>query len=88
MGYATVKSVANVTFKLPSAKQFVQAMQELSPPIKMMLSNVASVKRTEVLKAITDELGRSYKDKKTGHIRLKDETICISGRKSMMNKDD
>jgi ubiquinone/menaquinone biosynthesis C-methylase UbiE len=83
-GFSDIRTeLVNVTFKLPSAKQFVQAMQELSLPIKMMLSNIASVKRTEVLKAIADELDRSYKDKKTGHIRLNNETICIAGRKSV-----
>ena len=85
MGYATVKSVANVTFKLPSAKQFVQAMQELSPSINMMLSKVASVKRVNVLEAITDELDRNFRDKKTGHIRLTNEVICIAGQRGVLN---
>ena len=64
-------------------RQFVQAMQELSPPINTMLSNAASFKRIKVLEAITDELDRNYTDKKTGHIRLTNEVICIVGQKSV-----
>jgi predicted RNA binding protein YcfA (HicA-like mRNA interferase family) len=50
----------------------------------MMLNiNIAPVKKTEILKAITDELGFKYTDRKTSHIRLTNETICIAGRKSV-----
>jgi hypothetical protein len=75
----------NVTFKLPSAEQFVQIMQELSLSIKMILSKVTSVKRVNVLEAITDELDRNFRDKKTGHIRLTNEVICIAGHRGVSN---
>ncbi|HZA69645.1 MAG TPA: methyltransferase domain-containing protein [Nitrososphaeraceae archaeon] len=85
-GFTNIRTgLVNVTFILPSAEQFVQAMQELSPPINMMLSNVAPVKRVKILEDITDELDRNYKDKKTDHIRLTNEVICIAGRRSVLN---
>ena len=85
-GFTDIRTeLVNVAFKLPSAKQFVQAMQELSPSINMMLSKVASVKRVNVLEAITDELDRNFRDKKTGHIRLTNEVICIAGQRGVLN---
>ena len=82
-GFTDIQTeLVNVSFKLPSAEQFVQAIQELSLPTNMMLSDVAPGKRAKILGAITDELNHSYKDEKTGHIRLTNETICIAGRKS------
>jgi hypothetical protein len=71
----------NVTFGLLSAEQFVQAMQELSLLINMTLNKVDSIKRAKILEAITDELNRNYKNKKTGLIRLTNETISITGQK-------
>jgi enediyne biosynthesis protein CalE5 len=76
---------ANATFKLPSVEQFVQAIQELSLPINMMLNNTTPVKRVKILEAITNELNHNYKDKKTGHIRLTNEAICIAGQKGCAN---
>jgi enediyne biosynthesis protein CalE5 len=71
----------NVALKYPSAEKFVQIMQELSLSINMMLSMVASAKRVNVLEAITDELDRNFRDKKTGDIRLTNEVICIAGQR-------
>ncbi|MDQ3840423.1 MAG: hypothetical protein M3297_14280 [Thermoproteota archaeon] len=83
IGFTDIRTeLANVTFKLPSAKQFVQAIQELSLSINMVLNNVASVKRVKILDAITNELNHNYRDKKTGHIGLTNEVICLAGRKS------
>ena len=85
-GFSDIKiEPLNVTFKLPSADQFVQIMQELSLPINMILSKVTSVKRINILEAITDELDRNIRDKKTGHIRLNNEVICIAGQRSVPN---
>ena len=75
----------NVALKYPSAEKFVQIMQELSLSINMMLSKVASTKRVNVLEAITDELKYNYRDKKTGHIRLTNEVICIAGQRGVLN---
>lgn len=79
-----VESV-NATFTLPSAEQFIQIMQELSLSINMILRKVASVKRVNVLEAITDELDRNFRDKRTGHIRLNNEVICIAGQRGVSN---
>ena len=65
----------NVTFKLLSAEQFVQVMQELSLPVNMILNNTVPVKRVKILEAITYELNHNYKDKKT---QLVYSTIRIS----------
>jgi enediyne biosynthesis protein CalE5 len=81
-GFTDIRTeLVNVTFKLPSAKQFVQAMQELSPTINMTLNKVDSVIRVKILEAITDELNHNHKDHKTGHIILTNATICIVGQK-------
>jgi ubiquinone/menaquinone biosynthesis C-methylase UbiE len=83
IGFTDIRTeLANVTFKLPSAKQFVQAIQELSLSINMVLNNVASVKRVKILDSITNEINHNYRDKKTGHIGLTNEVICLAGRKS------
>jgi enediyne biosynthesis protein CalE5 len=85
-GFTDIRTeLVNVTFNQSSAEQFVQAMQELSPPLNMILSNVAPVKRVKILEDITDELDRNYKEKKTGHIRLTNEVICIAGQRSALN---
>jgi ubiquinone/menaquinone biosynthesis C-methylase UbiE len=85
-GFTDIRTeLVDVTFELPSAKQFVQIMQELSLSINMMLSKVASVKRVNVLEAITDGLDRNFRDKKTGHIRLTNEVICIAGQRGVLN---
>ena len=60
-------------------------MQELSLSINMMLSKVASVKRVNVLEAITDELDHNFRNQKTGHIRLTSEVICIAGQRSYIS---
>jgi hypothetical protein len=81
-GFTNIRTeLVNVTFGLLSAEQFVQAMQELSLLINMTLNKVDFIKRAKILEAITDELNRNYKNKKTGLIRLTNETICITGQK-------
>jgi enediyne biosynthesis protein CalE5 len=83
-GFTNVRTeLVNVTFKLSSAEQFVQAIQELSLPINMVLSNTATIKRVNILEAITDELDRNYRDKKTGRIGLTNEAICIAGQRGV-----
>jgi enediyne biosynthesis protein CalE5 len=85
-GFSDIRTeLVDVTFELPSAEQFVQIMQELSLSINMMLSKVASVKRVNVLEAITGELDRNSRDKKTDHIRLTNEVICIAGQRGVLN---
>jgi ubiquinone/menaquinone biosynthesis C-methylase UbiE len=86
-GFTNIRTeLVDVTFELSSANQFVQIMQELSLSINMMLSKVASVKRVKVLKAITDELDRNFRDRKTGHIRITNEVICIAGQRGVLNQ--
>ena len=85
-GYSDIRiESVNVTFKLPSAEQFIQIMQELSLSINMILSKVTSARRVDVLEAITDELDYNFRDKKTGHIRLANEVICIAGQRGVLN---
>jgi ubiquinone/menaquinone biosynthesis C-methylase UbiE len=81
-GFTDIRTeLVNVTFTLPSAKQFAQAIQELSPPINMTLNKVDSVVKVKILEVITDELNHNHKDHKTDHIILTNGTICIVGRK-------
>ena len=81
-GFQEIRTeLIDVIFELPSAEQFIEIIQELNVSFNSVLSNMSTVKKAKILKAITDELDHSYIDNQTGHIRLANETICISGRK-------
>jgi hypothetical protein len=50
-------------------------------PLQLILSNQSQEVRNQILKVITDEAANKYTDKTSGSVKIRNEAICIVGRK-------
>src|ERR687898_2080155 len=71
----------DMIFDFESAEVFTNFVCETAAPIQVALSNQSKERRTEILKAITDEAANRYGDNTSGSVNLSNEAICIAGRK-------
>jgi len=71
----------DMIFDFESAEASTNFVCETAAPIQVALSNQSKERRTEILKAITDEVANRYGDNTSGSVNLSNEAICIAGRK-------
>ena len=71
----------DMIFDFESAEAFTNFVCETAAPIQVALSNQSKERRTEILKAITDEAANRYGDNTSGSVNLSNEAICVAGRK-------
>jgi ubiquinone/menaquinone biosynthesis C-methylase UbiE len=71
----------NMNFDFESAEAFTNFVCETVAPIESVLSNQSQERRTEILKAITDESANRYGNNTSGSVNLSNEAICIVGRR-------
>jgi len=70
----------DMIFNFDSAEAFTNFVYETASPVQVFLSNQSQQRKKEILRAITEVVGR-YADKDSGSVKFKNEVICIVGEK-------
>lgn len=70
----------DVIFDFDSAEVFTNFVYETAAPIQTILSNQTRDRRREILKAITEAVGK-YIDRSSGSVSISNEAICVVGKR-------
>jgi hypothetical protein len=70
----------NVTFEFASVKEYINHIQDVAAPLKVILDKQSENRRGEMWKFITEEVAKSnYTNPDDGSVRTDNECICVVG---------
>jgi ubiquinone/menaquinone biosynthesis C-methylase UbiE len=70
----------NVTFEFASVKDYVNHIQDVAAPLKVILDKESENRREEMWKFMTEEVAKSkYTNPDDGSVRMDNECICVVG---------
>jgi len=70
----------NVTFEFASVKDYINHIQDVAAPLKVILGKESESRREEIWKFMTEEVAKSnYTNPDDGSVRMDNECICVVG---------
>ena len=71
----------DMIFDFDSAEEYTNFAYQTGAPLQSILSNQSQERRNQILKVITDEAANKYSERASGSISIRNEVICIVGKK-------